>query len=188
MKHRLPSLAMARRGAMYIILFLFLGPVAIRPSVVTAENINKNKSLETDTMVIEEVPSEPEKAPVKKLIIKPKEIVISKLNVTATGSRGLVQKYAAQYEIDWKLVEAIVLHETGNRTSYAYKNKHNSCGMMGKKGLLSFSSEELGVEACVKNLKNRYISQGLTTPELINTKYASSKTWATKINYYYNKL
>lgn len=187
MKHKLPSLAKARWGAIFIVLLLFVGPVALKPSIVTAENINKNKSLETDVMVVEETAAKPV---VKKTQAKP-TINLNHTNdqqVTATGSRGLVQKYAAQYGVDWKLVEAIVLHETGNRTSSAFRNKHNSCGMMKSGRLITFASEEAGVNSCVKNLKENYISKGLTSPESIGRKYAGSKTWASKIYHYYNKL
>ena len=38
------------------------------------------------------------------------------------------------------------------------------------------------------NLYNNYVAQGLTTPELINPKYASSATWATQVNRYIDRI
>ena len=39
-----------------------------------------------------------------------------------------------------------------------------------------------------ENLYNNYYALGLTTAETINPKYAESKTWASKVNYYIDKI
>jgi len=152
-----------------MLMILMLMPMTQSTMTVTAININKNKSLDTQLRV-----EEYEKNKFKQIL---------------SPSTLLTKKYSEKYGIDWKLVEAIILHETGNRKSVAFRYKNNSCGMMSRSGIIKFANEEIGVEACVKNLKKNYFDLGLNTPILMQSKYAPiSNTWAQKINYYYNKL
>ncbi len=85
-----------------------------------------------------------------------------------------VKELSLRYDIDFKLVESIILHETGHRTSKAYKELNNPCGNMSQSTgkLIKYKTIEKGYEACVKNLKNNYIKKGLTTIEQIQKKYA----------------
>lgn len=84
----------------------------------------------------------------------------------------LVKKISAKYDVDWKLIEAIVRHETGNRTSRAYHELNNVGGLMGKDGLMKFETKEESYERLVYVIKTYYIDQGLTTIEQIQKKYA----------------
>lgn len=154
-------------GIMLIILMIM--PTSGPTTTVTAMNINKNKSLDTHFRL--------------------EEYEKNKTKTVLSPSTLIVKSYADKYAIDWKIVEAIILHETGNRKSSAFRFKNNSCGMMSRSGIIKFVSEESGVEACIKNLKKNYFDLGLNTPILMQSKYAPiSSTWAQKVNYYYNKL
>jgi hypothetical protein len=84
----------------------------------------------------------------------------------------LVKQISAKYDVDWKLIEAIVRHETGNRTSRAYHELNNVGGLMGKDGLMKFDSKEESYERLVYVIKKYYIDMGLTTIEEIQKKYA----------------
>ena len=75
--------------------------------------------------------------------------------------------------------------------------KKSSCnnvgGMKGSGGCNGgsyavFESLDAGIEAMISNLSRNYIQQGLVTPEQINTKYATSTTWASKVNNYIEKV
>ena len=98
--------------------------------------------------------------------------------------------------LDPYLAVAIVLHETG--CSWNCSNLVKECfNVGGLKGGPNFyrdtrytcySSKDEGVNAYLNILYNNYYSQGLTTPELINPKYATGTTWAGKINYYIEKI
>ncbi len=88
----------------------------------------------------------------------------------------LVKKISAKYDVDWKLIEAIVRHETGNRTSPAYKNLNNVGGLMGSDGLIKFDTVEESYEKLVYVIKKYYIEKGLTTIEQIQKKYAPLNT------------
>ena len=112
------------------------------------------------------------------------------LNSTLSNKGYTFAKYATEYGVDPYLVTAIALHETGcNWTcSSAVRNKNNVGGMMGKGGLLTFSSLDEGIRQFILNIKKNYYNSGLTTPEAMNSKYAASTTWAAQVNSYINKI
>ncbi|MEK0313749.1 glucosaminidase domain-containing protein [Cohnella sp. 56] len=89
-----------------------------------------------------------------------------------SGSGDVFAASGAKYGIDPALLAAIAVHETGNGTSNAAKNKYNVGGMMGKNGLMSFSSLQEGIDKMASNLKRNYFDQGLTTIAQIQRKYA----------------
>ena len=51
-----------------------------------------------------------------------------------------------------------------------------------------FNSLDDGIYSFMNNLKENYYDKGLTTPEQMNKKYATSKAWAGKIHHYINKI
>lgn len=103
-----------------------------------------------------------------------------------------------KYGIDPALLAAIAIHETGNGSSSAVKNKNNVGGMMGKNGLMSFNSLQDGIDKMASNLKRNYIDKGLTTIEQIQKKYAPvgaandpnnlNSNWIRGVSKYYNML
>lgn len=106
---------------------------------------------------------------------------------------------AQKYGIDPLLLTAIAMHETGNGTSPAVKNKNNPGGLMRSKGgLQEFSSLEEGIDKMASTLKRLYIDQGLTTIEQISKKYAPvgaandptnlNKNWVAGVTKFYNQL
>ncbi len=117
------------------------------------------------------------------------------LSSTLSGYGMSFAKHSIDYGVDPYLVVAISLLETGCTwgCSSLVNNCNNVGGMKGSGGCNGgsyavFESLDAGIEAMVRNLKNNYIDAGLVTPEEINTRYATSKTWAMKINNYIYKL
>ena len=54
---------------------------------------------------------------------------------------------------------------------------------------MQFISTNLyGIKGFIDNLYKNYYSYGLTTPEQMNSKYAESTEWATKVNAYIEKI
>ena len=53
---------------------------------------------------------------------------------------------------------------------------------------MSFSTLHEGIIYYLDLLYNNYWLAGLTTAELMNSKYAASTTWADKVNAYYNAI
>lgn len=103
--------------------------------------------------------------------IKPQVCGLSTIQCEEENETDLVKEISARYEVDWKLIEAIVIHETGNRTSLAYKNLNNVGGLMGSNGLMKFDTVEESYEFMIRVIKNYYIDMGLTTIEQIGSKY-----------------
>lgn len=117
------------------------------------------------------------------------------LNSTLQGTGEIFANYAIELGIDPYLAVAIVLHETG--CSWNCSELVNQCnnvgGLKGSPGCgggsyAAFATLEEGIGSFMNNLYKNYYAYGLTTPETINSKYASSTTWASKINYYINKI
>lgn len=117
------------------------------------------------------------------------------LNSTLSGTGNLFATKSLELGIDPYLVVAIVLHETG--CSWECSELVNQCyNVGGQKGApgcwggsyQAFNSLEEGINSYIDNLYYNYYSVGLTTPEAINTRYATSQEWSSKINWYINKI
>lgn len=111
-----------------------------------------------------------------------------------------VKTIAEEMGIEYELLEAIIQHETGHRTSRAFKELNNPCGMMfwngSKMELRKYETVEDGYYSCGNNLKNNYIDKGLTTIEQIQKKYApvgtndngTNQYWISGVTNIYKKL
>ena len=96
----------------------------------------------------------------------------SKLGGKLSGYGSSFVKYGNQSGIDPGFLAAVAMHETGNGTSSAVRNKNNAFGIMGSNGLRAFSSLEESIKYTADMLKRLYTSQGLNTVEAIQKKYA----------------
>jgi hypothetical protein len=123
-----------------------------------------------------------------------KDELIDRLNKnlydTLAGTGKFFADYTEKTGLDPYLSVAIVNLETGCKWGCSYLTRHNYNigGLKGGNGYLSFSSLEEGIDSYLSILYNNYWSQGLTTPELMNPKYAASDMWATKVNNYINEI
>lgn len=126
--------------------------------------------------------------------------VIEKNICNLTGIECQIYNKAKEYNMTDNqayLVIAISKHETGNWTSSAFKNKNNFGGLMGSNGLKAYATQNDGLDAFVKLLKNRYFNKGLNTIEKIQPVYCPigakndpnglNKYWKTNVNKYYNE-
>ena len=117
-----------------------------------------------------------------------------KSNLKGTGN--LFAKYSIEYEVDPYVAVAISLLETGCKwgCSRLVRECNNVGGMKGNPGCFGgsfrkFDTLEEGIESFIKLLSNGYYKKGLTTPELMEKKYAGgSNTWAMKVNNYLNQV
>lgn len=116
------------------------------------------------------------------------------LSSTLSGYGNTFAKLSLEYNMDPYLVVAIVMHETGCKwdCSYLVKNCNNIGGMKGTPACAgsyrSFDSLDIGIQSYIENLYYNYYSIGLTTPELMNAKYAESTTWASYVNEYIEEI
>ena len=128
------------------------------------------------------------------------EELTSKINTMFKGSYlkntgNLFASYSLEKGVDTYTVVAIVLLETG--CSYKCSTQVKTCNNVGGiKGGPScngtsykkFDTLEEGIKKFIDILSDNYYKKGLDTPEKINTKYATSKTWANKVNKYIDKI
>lgn len=117
------------------------------------------------------------------------------LNSTLSGYGNLFASYSLELGVDPYIAIAIVLEETGCtwECSQLVQQCNNVGGMVGSPscgsgGYRAFPTLEAGIRSYVENLGRNYFAMGLTTPETINTKYATSTTWASKVNRYIEKI
>lgn len=83
---------------------------------------------------------------------------------------------AQRHGVDPALLAAIAMHETGNGTSRAVRERNNPGGIMDPASnwmrLKSFGSLEEGLDAMARNLRRNYLNEGRTTIAAIGPKYA----------------
>lgn len=118
------------------------------------------------------------------------------------GKGDVFAKAGQKYGIDPALLVAISIHETGNGTSPAARNKFNLGGMMDPKSnwskLMTFDSVDAGIDAMARNLKRNYLDQGITSIKGIGNKYAPigaandpnglNKDWIPGVTKLYNQF
>lgn len=114
------------------------------------------------------------------------------------GQGENIVHYSRQYDVNPRLITAIILHETGHGTSYAVKYYKNVGGLMGDHGLRKFSTLAQSIEFMCGNLKTLYIDRGLTSIELIQPVYCPvgadndpthlNESWLPTVTKLYNQI
>jgi len=97
--------------------------------------------------------------------------------------RALVE-VADRYNLDYRLLPAIMMQES-NLCKSIPPGSNNCLGFgVHANGTLTFESYEAGFDRAAREIKERYIDQGLTTPEDIMRKYtpSSNGSWAFSVN------
>ena len=116
------------------------------------------------------------------------------LNSTISNKGNLIATYSLEKGVDPILATAIILQETGCKweCSYLVKACSNVGGIKGSPGCNGsykrFPSLNDGIKQFIDNLYENYYSKGLNTPEKMNSKYAESTSWATRVNNYINEI
>lgn len=115
---------------------------------------------------------------------------LSKNNSPLSDHSDTIVNIADKYQIDWKLLTAIAMKESGG-CRVIPEGSHNCWGWgIHSKGTLMFDSYPQAIETVSKGLKEKYYDLGYVTPEEIMKKYAhpDSTTWADGIRYYMDRL
>ena len=162
--------------------------------VETEKEIQENtQSVEQETQQTAQIQEETQAQPVVYDGMTMDELT-EKLNrslkSTLANTGNIFAKDAVNLGIDPYLAVAIVLHETGCSYSCSklVKESYNVGGMKSDGSYLKFNSIEEGIHSFMNNLSKKYVSLGLDTAEKMNSKYAASTTWATKVNNYIEKI
>lgn len=103
---------------------------------------------------------------------------------------NLMIEVADKYQIDWRLIPAIAMKESGGGNAVR-EETHNAWGW--ENGRTHFTSWESAIETVGKTLKVKYADRGLRTPEEIMPVYAPPQIftggkWAKDINYFYSQM
>ena len=109
------------------------------------------------------------------------------LNSTLEGYGTTIASLALDKGVDPVVAASIILVETGCKwtCSSLVRNANNVGGMKASGGrYATFATLEDGLEAFINNLSKNYYAKGLTTPEEINTKYATNPNWHNDVYYY----
>lgn len=108
------------------------------------------------------------------------------LNSTLSGYGKTIASLALEKNVDPVVATSIMLVETGCKwkCSALVRNKNNVGGMRGRKGYMRFATLDKGIESFLNNLSRNYYQKGLTTPKLMNKKYAENPNWYKSVNYY----
>lgn len=114
---------------------------------------------------------------------------------TMEGTGIYFANYTKETGLDPYLAVSIINLETGCKwgCSYLAKNCNNIGGLKGSPSCnggsyMKFDTLEEGIRGYLDIVYNNYWKKGLTTPELMNPKYAASNTWAEKVNRYYEAI
>ena len=118
------------------------------------------------------------------------------------SNKGEVFFYAGNlYNVNPMLLAAISIHETGNGTSVAIKNKNNVGGIMANANLgilKNFEDIDLSIVEMSRIMKTYYIDMGLKDIESIGGKYCPefvandptgiNKHWVPSVSKYYKSI
>lgn len=118
------------------------------------------------------------------------------LNSSLSNKGELIATYSLESGADPVVATAIMLLETGCKweCSYLVKACNNVGGVKGGPGCKgngsykSYPTLDNGIKHFISNLSDNYYAKGLNTPEKMNKKYASSSTWAEKVNNYVKEI
>lgn len=94
---------------------------------------------------------------------------------------------ARTYNLDWKMLPAIAGVEStfgkqipGGYNAYGW-------GVYGNQAIY-FTSWTDGINTVAKGLKENYLDKGLTDPYKMNSIYAESKSWGSRVTYFMQEL
>lgn len=117
------------------------------------------------------------------------------LKSTLAGKGELYATKSIELGLDPYMTVAITLLETGCNweCSTLVKQCNNVGGQKGSPSCnggsyMRYNTLDEGIEGFLNNIYYNYYSKGLTTPELMNSKYAASNVWAQKVNKYISKI
>lgn len=159
-----------------IFLIILLSTLVIPPSIGQADTVPLNRQIITPELQAKEVD------PRTKIL----SAYFAKYNSPLQYHAQDFIDAADTYGVNWKLVPAIAgVESTFGKNSYGYNAW--GWGIYGDQQL-NFSSWRKGIFTVTKGLKEDYINRGYTDPFAMNHRYAASKTWGSRVNYFMNDL
>jgi hypothetical protein len=98
--------------------------------------------------------------------------------------KTFMQQIAPEYGVDWKLIYAIGVYESGNYGSSLARNNNNFFGRKESSTTWrSYDSAEDGIRDEFTYVKKNYIDNGLDTPAKMNHIYCVGSDWKYKVQF-----
>ncbi|HVZ11515.1 MAG TPA: hypothetical protein VG965_00655 [Patescibacteria group bacterium] len=125
------------------------------------------------------------KTNVPDLRIKALKNIFTKYNSPLVDYADLYVKYADQNGLDWKLLPAI----SGLESTFGIHIPAGSYNAYGwGNGTIYFKSWEDGIKTLDEGIKTRYVDRGATDVWTMGPMYASSPTWAVRVDRFMNEI
>lgn len=184
---------------LYLATFFFVTPLTLGVSLFTLGEIQKNKPIpqviaQISSKLFASVPPPVGEVLGEFTIDDARPVIIEKYlkkhhSPLLPYARQLLAA-AEKYGVDYRLIVAIAQCES-NLCKRAPAGSYNCWGF--ENGATRFLSWEQAFDQVAKTLRERYIDQGLTTPEEIMPKYAPPSVekggpWAKCVNHFINEL
>lgn len=101
--------------------------------------------------------------------------------------KAYIQELGNQYGIDWKLVYAIGVYESGNFKSHLAQSNNNFFGRKATSTTwMNWDTAQQGIDNQFVYLKTRYFDKGMDTPAEMNRVYCEGDTWQYKVQFIMN--
>ena len=179
-----------------VFLWFLVAPVTIAILAISLQNQEAGKkAFISQPIVISEDTAGPNIIEGQVLAVKIEDmrpyIVEDFLKNTALESHSeFMVKTADKYGIDYRLIPAISMKETGGGNASPSRS-YNAWGF--GNGSTQFTSWEGAIESVAKTLKEKYIDRGMVTPEEIMPVYAPPQMytggkWAKDINFFFSQM
>ncbi len=183
------------KNLVFMIIFFTIAPLTLGVSLFSIFSIEKSQKVEltksatSGIKVYASLPSEFPKISDKITAIDARSVLINKYfekyNSPLVGHEDYLVTKADEYGLDYRLIPAIAQQES-NLCKVIPQGTYNCWGWgIHSKGTLGFSSYEEAIDAVMTGIKNEYIDKGLTTPDMIWTKYTPNSpdgAWAKGVN------
>ena len=175
-----------------IVIKLLALVLLITIGIVVIVDKNKEIVVERDVQALAKIKPDPiivyDNMTIEELTDKLNRVMKSSLE----GKGELFATHCIEMKVDPYIALGIVFQETGCYYGYCSYNVNvcnNIGGMVGGScngSYIYYDSIDSGIINFINNLAYGYFYQGLTTPELMNHKYAADPLWAQRVNNYVN--
>ncbi|MBN1169296.1 glucosaminidase domain-containing protein [Candidatus Woesebacteria bacterium] len=191
----------------FIIIFITITPVALFTSMFALSTVSNNnngdrssKNVYMDTRRgVQIYASLPDESPSVSSVLglaDARVVIIENFlkenNSPMTPYADFIVKTSDKYGLDYRLIPAIAMKESGLGRLMPHDNCNNAWGYgIHSAGTLCFDSWEEGIEEVSRGLKVNYQDIGLVTPEEIMSKWiphSPGGLWAVHVEDYMNRL
>ena len=193
----------------FIFIFISIAPLALFTSMFALSTISKEESQTPDqevknvyidaprgVQIYASLPAESPSVSTEISIGDARVVIVENFlrsnNSPMTPYAEYIIDISDKYELDYRLIPAIAMKESGLGRLMPHDDCNNAWGYgIHSAGTLCFDSWEEGIEEVSKGLKENYYGIGLVTPEEIMSKWiphSPGGLWAVHVQQYMDRL